>query len=156
MTVFDLMSTNNMICDIEITVRLAEGPILDQLNMGLYEGIRPPYPTRVPRKPEYAKNVNQHDSALFKDAEYIRKSINARDDGQEYWQSKPNRLPKGWADLEVEDWEVWQAPTAGTKRPRNGLWHGQYLRVTSVQGGTIRECEQKQEDIDQIEFNLEG
>ena len=43
---------------------------------------------------------------FFRDALYIDKAINARDEGKDYFEIKLNRFPKGWLDLEVYDWST--------------------------------------------------
>ena len=48
MTVRDLIERNGMITDLEITVRKDGGLLLDQLNIGCSEGVKPPYPTSTP------------------------------------------------------------------------------------------------------------
>lgn len=76
MKVKDLIELNAMITDLEITVRKGGNLLLDQLNIGPSEGVIPPYPTRVPKKEEYANSLNQH-TDKYKDAAYIPKSINS-------------------------------------------------------------------------------
>ena len=88
MKVKDLIELNAMITDLEITVRLNGNTLLDQLNIGCSEGVIPPYPTRVPTKEEYAGSLAQH-TDKYKDAAYIPKSINAWDDGKDYYEISP-------------------------------------------------------------------
>ena len=140
MTVNELISLNQMITDIEITVRQNGNLLLDQLNIGPHEGIKPRYPTRVPTDPKYAGNASTH-SDLFKDAAYVLKSINSWDDGKDYWQIKPNRLPKGWGDLEVVGWDSAPASTVGVPRRtiegkfKNVNFNGEYIRITVLPNG---------------------
>lgn len=106
MTVKELIELNQMILDIVIEVRKDGGLLLDQISIGMDVGIIPKYPTRVPIKPEYAGSNNKYIDAYFKDAAYIRKSVNAREDGKEYWETKWNRVPAKYLDLEVYSWCV--------------------------------------------------
>ena len=141
MTVNELISLNQMITDIEITVRQNGNLLLDQLNIGPHEGIKPRYPTRVPTDPKYAGNITLHDPHQFKDAAYVLKSINSWDDGKDYWQVKPNRLPKGWGDLEVFSWDSSPASVVGVPRRqiegkfRNVNFNGEYIRITVLPNG---------------------
>lgn len=83
MTVKELIELNQMITDINITVRQNGNVLLDQLNIGPSEGEKPRFPTRVPRDPKYAGGMNQHNESMYKDAAYITKSVNSWDDGIE-------------------------------------------------------------------------
>ena len=134
MTVRELIELNQMITDVEITVRKDGCRLLDQLNIGVSEGIKPPYPTRVPIDERY---INQdYNSHLMRDAYYIDKSINAWDDGKDYWQIKVNRIPSKWLDLEVYSWEVWPAcHISGTRRYMNNSFHGQRISVVALPSG---------------------
>ena len=58
MTVRELIELNMMITDIEITVR-KNGGLLDQLNIGPAEGIKPPYPTMVPKEERWVGNLSR-------------------------------------------------------------------------------------------------
>jgi len=109
MTVKDLIELNAMITDLEITVRIGGNLLLDQLNIGCSEGVKPPYPTRVPKDPKYAGNFNQSNDDMYKDTTYIPKSINAWDDGKDYYGIKLSRIPAKWLDLEVFSWSVGKA-----------------------------------------------
>lgn len=96
MTVKELIELNPHIVDIRIELRGDEksaGKLVDQLNIGPAYGIEPPYPTII----------NQHKSNEKK-ATYIHKSINARDDGKDYFEIKPERLPAKWLELTVTAW----------------------------------------------------
>lgn len=137
MKVKDLISLNAMITDLEITVRQDGGQLLDQLNIGCSEGVIPLYPTRVPKEPKYAGNPNRSVDDFYKDAAYIPKSINAWDDGKDYYEIKVNRIPAKWLDLEVYSWEVWTASKVGTTNPRRGRanFHGQLMKITALPSG---------------------
>ena len=141
MTVNELISLNNMIVDIRIDVR-DNGILIDALRMGPHEGQKPPYPTRVPIKPEYAKNFGVTNNKLYRDATYITKTINAWDDGHDYWEVKPNRLPKGWGDLEVYSWICLDAFVTRVPRRvgpdgrgRNVNFHGERIQIDALPAG---------------------
>lgn len=159
MTVRELIELNQMITDIEITVRINGSRLLDQLNIGPAEGVKPPFPTRVPISEKYVKNFAVLDSNHYRDATYIDKSINAWDDGKDYWQVKPKRIPAKWLDLEVYAWEVWPASSAVYGKNRRNDWgnsnkninfHGQKLIITALPSGESLEIvepkQQAQED----------
>lgn len=109
MTVKELIELNQMILDVVIEVRKDGGLLIDKISIGNDVGRKPEYPTRVPIKPEYAGNNNRYYDGQYKDAAYIQKSINAREDGKEYWETKWNRIPAKYLELEVFGWEVWSA-----------------------------------------------
>ena len=141
MTVKELIELNQMITDIEITVRKDGTTLLDQLNIGLSKGIKPPYPTMVPKDERYIGNLSM---ASKREAYYIDKSINAWDDGKDYWQVKPDRLPKEWLGLEVYAWEVWAASTVVYGKSRrndygnshkNINFHGQRINIIALPSG---------------------
>lgn len=158
MTVKELIELNQMITDVEITVRVNGSALLDQLNIGPAEGIKPPYPTMVPKEERYIGNIS---IATKREAHYINKSINAWDDGKDYWQVKPDRIPKKWLDLEVYSWSVWPASSVTYHSPRrktgnstNVNFHGQRLNVVVLPSGaslTIREEKPKQMTEQQLE-----
>lgn len=78
MKVRELIELNQMITDIEITMRDAAAcHMLDQLNIGPAQGIKPPYPTRVPKRADWWKQQQRSDDKFYKDAAYIDKSINS-------------------------------------------------------------------------------
>ena len=110
MTVKELMELNAMITDLEITVRNKDGLLIDQLHIGMGVGIKPPYPTRVPKNPKVCINVDKMNDKFYRDAAYIRKSINSWDDGTDYWRVKVSAVPAKWLDLDVTSLEVWEAP----------------------------------------------
>ena len=161
MTVKELIELNQMITDAEITVR-KEGYLLDQLNIGPARGIKPPYPTRVPRDEKYLKNFGMGDHKMYRDAAYIPKSINSWDDGKDYWQVKPERIPKKWLDLEVYGWNVRDAHTVGTTSPRRGgchkniNFHGEEIHITALPNGQSLEvhAEDSQENDKQIDGQM--
>lgn len=138
MTVKELISLNQMITDVEITVRKDGTKLLDQLNIGPAEGIKPPYPTMVPKEERYIGNMSLETK---REAHYIDKSINAWDDGKDYWQVKPDRIPKKWLDLEVYSWNVRDAHTVGTTSPRRGgchknvNFHGEEIHISALPSG---------------------
>ena len=132
MTVKELIELNQMILDIVIEVRKDGALLLDKISIGNDVGKKPPYPTRVPCKPEYANSLNKYVDGYFKDATYIRKSINTREDGKEYWQTKWNRVPAKYLDLEVYSWSVWPA--------YRGIEHNKYregerITITALPNG---------------------
>ena len=115
MKVKELIELNQMITDVEITVRKNGNALLDQLNFGPSEGVKPPYPMMVPISEQYIGTMNR---CHQREAYYIDKSINAWDDGKDYWQVKPERLPAKWLDLEVYAWNVWPASQSCTTSQR--------------------------------------
>jgi hypothetical protein len=145
MTVKDLIELNAMITDLVITVRIGEDLLLDQLNIGCSEGIKPPYPTRVPKDPRYAGNCNQSNDEMYKDAAYIPKSINAWDDGKDYYEIKLSRIPAKWLDLEVISWTVGRASSIGVnpRRHNNNTFHGERLQITALPSGESLEVKEK-------------
>lgn len=147
MKVKDLIELNAMITDLEITVRKDGGLLLDQLNIGPSEGVKPPYPTRVPKEERFAGSLNQHDDGFYKDAAYIPKSINAWDDGKDYYEIKVNRIPAKWLELEVFSWEVWKASTVATTSPKRGRtanFHGQLMKIVALPNGEKLEVKQEE------------
>lgn len=164
MTVRELIGLNQMITDIEITVRKGGSALLDQLNIGPAEGVKPPYPTMVPKEERYIGNQSL---STKREAYYIDKSINTWDDGKDYWQVKPNRIPSRWLDLEVYSWSVWPASTVvcGVNRRTNyGLnfknvnFHGQRLSITALPSGetlTVKEPKVKKPAADDNQMTFE-
>lgn len=147
MKVKDLIELNSMITDLEITVRKDGGLLLDQLNIGPSEGVKPPYPTRVPKEERFAGSLNQHNDGFYKDAAYIPKSINAWDDGKDYYEIKVNRIPAKWLDLEVYSWEVWKASTVATTSPKRGRtanFQGQLMKIVALPNGEKLEVKQEE------------
>lgn len=141
MTVKELIELNQMITDIEITVRKNGSALVDQLNIGPSRGIKPPYPQMVPKEERYIGNMSLETK---REAYYIDKNINAWDDGKDYWQVKPNRIPSKWLDLEVYAWEVWPASTVvyGKNRRndyghshKNINFHGQRINIIALPSG---------------------
>ena len=137
MTVKELISLNQMITDVKITVR-KNGKLLDQLNIGPAEGIKPLFPTMVPKEEKYIGNMSIETK---REAHYINKSINAWDDGKDYWQVKPDRIPKKWLNLEVYSWDARNAHTVGTTSPRRGglhkniNFHGEEIHISALPSG---------------------
>lgn len=149
MTVKELIELNQMITDIEITVRKGGHTLLDQLNIGISQGIKPQYPTMVPKDERYIGNLSM---ASKREAHYIDKSINAWDDGKDYWQVKSKRIPKKWLDLEVYAWEVWPASTVlYAKNRRNDYgntykninFHGQRINIIALPSGESLSVKEK-------------
>lgn len=153
MTVYELISLNQMITDVQITVR-KDGKLLNQLNIGCAEGVKPPYPTMVPTEERYIDNIG---TSHRKEAAYIPKSINAWDDGKDYWQIKTNRIPQAWLDLEVYSWNVWQASRVGTTSARRGgnvNFHGERINIDALPSGQKLEIKEKPKEDDQIDGQL--
>lgn len=155
MKVRELIELNQMITDAEITVRKNGTALLDQLNIGCNRGKKPPFPTKVPLEEKHIGNAT-----MTKEAKYIDKSINAWDDGRDYWQVKTNRIPEAWLDLEVYSWEVWPASSWGNPRRRTGNiksvnFHGQRINITALPSGESLEVRQPKQQIQQDE-QLEG
>ena len=152
MTVRELISLNQMIVDIEITVRKGGNALLDQLNFGPSVGVKPPHPMMVPIDERYIDNIG---NSYRREAYYIPKSINAWDDGKGYWQVKPERLPSKWLDLEVYAWEVWQASQSCTTSPRRGRnvnFHGERINIIALPSGQTLEVK-KETEKEEVEDN---
>ena len=142
MTVKELIELNQMITDIEITVRINGTALLDALKIGPAIGEKPRYPLMVPKERKYVGNMSLE---CRKEAKYIAKSINSWDDGKDYWQVKTDRIPKGWRDLEVYGWEVWPAScvcytsprrqTGIDTKSRNVNFHGQRINIIALPSG---------------------
>ena len=129
MTVRELIELNQMIVDAEIEIRDPHA-LIDVLLIGCAEGKIPPYPRKVPEsgKPGRMENTKM--------AHYVDKSINAWDDGRDYWQVKTDRIPKAWLDLNVSSWEVWPASHLGNPhRDRNVNFHGQRINIVALPSG---------------------
>lgn len=152
MTVKELIELNQMIVDIEITVRKDGNALLDQLNFGPSEGVKPPHPMMVPIDERYIDNIG---NSYRREAYYIPKSINAWDDGKDYWQVKPERLPAKWLDLEVYSWEVWPASQSCTTSPRRGHnvnFHGERINIIALPSGQTLEVK-KETEKEEVEDN---
>ena len=111
MKVQELVELNQMITDIVIEVRRDGCGLLDALHIGCAEGKEPRFPQQVPIDEKHMGSLTER-----KKAKYIDKSVNAWDDGYDYWQVKPNRIPSKWRELEVFSWEVWPASVQGNPR----------------------------------------
>lgn len=159
MTVRELIELNQMITDIEIIVRVNGNALLDALFIGPAVGEKPPHPWRVPKERKYVGNMNRE---CQKEARYISKSVNAWDDGKDYWQVKSDRIPSGWRDLEVYGWEVWPAScvcytsprrqTGIDTKSRNVNFHGQRINIIALPSGdTLPEPEEKKPKKDKQE-----
>jgi hypothetical protein len=156
MTVKELIELNQMIVDIEITVRKNGNALLDQLNFGPSEGVKPPYPMMVPIDERYIDNIG---NSYRREAYYIPKSINAWDNGKDYWQVKPERLPKKWLDLEVYAWNVWPASQVCTTSPRrrhNVNFHGERINIIALPSGQTLEVkkETEKEEAEDMQMSL--
>ncbi len=138
MTVRELIELNSMISDAEIVIRKNGHELVDCLNIGPVQGIKPPYPMRVPKKPEYIGSPNSMNDNFYKDAAYINKSINAWDDGKDFWEIKVDRIPKRYLDLTVFSWEVWPGMYGwgGRRRYKDGginqNFHGQRINIVAL------------------------
>ena len=131
MKVQELVELNQMITDIKIEVRKDGCMLLDALHIGCAEGKEPRFPQQVPIDEKHMGSLTER-----KKAKYIDKSVNAWDDGHDYWQVKPNRIPSKWRELEVDSWEVWPASRCGNpRRDRNGNFHGQRLIIVALPSG---------------------
>jgi hypothetical protein len=151
MTVRELISLNQMITDVEITVRKDGNALLDQLNFGPSEGVKPPHPMMVPIDERY---INNFDMAHHREAYYIPESINAWDDGKDYWQVKPERLPAKWLDLEVYGWNVWPASQVCTTSPRRGHnvnFHGERINIIALPSGSSLAVKKEVKEEEQTE-----
>lgn len=151
MTVKELIELNQMIVDVEITVRKDGNALLDQLNFGPSEGVKPPHPMMVPIDERYIGTMNQ---CHHREAYYIPKSINAWDDGKDYWQVKPERLPAKWLDLEVYGWNVWPASQVCTTSPRRGHnvnFHGERINIIALPSGSSLVVKQEAKEQEQTE-----
>ena len=160
MKVRELIELNQMITDMEITVRQNGTALLDQLNIGPAEGIKPPYPTMVPKEERYIGNMSV---STKREAHYIDKSINAWDDGKDYWQIKTKRIPEKWLDLEVINWGVRPASCVvhGVSRRndyghshKNVNFHGQRISIDALPSG--QKLDVPEPKIEQANEQLEG
>ena len=130
MTVKELIELNQMITDVEIEIR-DNGKLIDVLLYGCAVGVKLPFPRKVPESAQYVCN-----STRRKEAAYYPKSINSYDDGRDYWQVKPDRLPKAWRELTVTSWEVWPASCVGTTSPRR-MNYGEGFKDVNFHGQRI-------------------
>lgn len=144
MTVRELIELNQMIGDIEITIR-KDGKLLDQLNIGQHEGIKPRFPTMVPIEERYIGTMSKSNQ---REAHYIPKSINAKDDGKEYYQIIVSRIPKAWLELTVQGWDSHRA-----YRGINSRHELESLRITALPSGQKMEV---QEEPKRKEEDMEG
>lgn len=155
MTVRELIELNQMILDIVIEVRKDGGLLLDQISIGMDVGIKPPYPQRVPIKPEYAPSLNRYVDGFYKDATYIRKSVNTREDGKEYWQTKWKCVPAKYLDLEVYSWSVWSAYRG---IDNNKYREGERINITALPSGEKffrPEPPEKQPEVDNNQMTID-
>lgn len=89
----ELIELNQNITDLELYIREGGSSLVDYYAIGLDSGIKPPFPMKI-----------HPGTKGEKEGTYIHKSINAWDDGKEYWQTKVNRIPESLLDLEVYAW----------------------------------------------------
>lgn len=158
MTVRELMELNQMITDVDIEIRRDGTRFLDALFIGCASGEKPPFPVKVPESEQYINNLTRR-----KEAHYVKKSINAWDDGRDYWQSKPDRIPKTWQSLKVFSWEVWPASIFGNPRRRSGKaqsvnFHGQRLRIIALppEGATVEDLAERMKDKAPEQEQIDG
>lgn len=162
MTVEELISANNNITDICIEVRVDGCALLDVLHIGLDYGVEPPYPQMVPKD---RLHIGSQSLDSKRKSTYIRKSINAWDDGRDYWQVKPSRIPKAWLELEVYSWQNWHVykgrhPRSSTNP--NGSYDG--IQIIALPAGEHmmrmpeeRVLKSEPTNLDQITlFDMEG
>ena len=152
MTVKDLIELNAMITDLEITVRQNGNLLLDQLNIGCSEGVKPPYPTRVPKDPKYAGNFNRSNDDMYKDAAYIPKPINSWDMGKDYYEIRVKSIPAKWLDLEVYSWECSPASRVTYASPRRGNtnFYGQYMKIIALPSGESLKVKEKTSEKSEV------
>ena len=148
MTVEELISLNQMITDVVITVRKDGSALMDQLSIGCERGVEPRFPTMVPKEERYIGTPNIENR---KKAKYIPKSINAWDDGQSYWQVKVNRIPEKWRSLEVYAWDVCSASCMGDnpRRYKNVNFHGERINITALPSGEKLEIREPKQQVQQ-------
>ena len=126
-----------------------------------FQIIKPPYPTMVPKEERWVGNLSMETK---REAHYIDKNINAWDDGKDYWQIKPDRIPKKWLELEVTSWGVWPASIVvyGSSRRndyghshKNINFHGQRIWIEAKASGERLEVpEPKEKTDDQLEGQM--
>lgn len=151
MTVRELIELNQMIVDMEIEVRQGGSRLVDALLIGCERGKKPHHPMTVPLDERYVNNPT-----MRKEANYIDKSINAWDDGKDYYQIKLQKIPQKWLNLEVYSWEVWPAsilgnPRRSTGNARNVNFHGQRINIIVLPSGeklSVRPINNAQEKSD--------
>ena len=142
MTVRELIELNQMIVDMEIEVRQGGSRLVDALLIGCERGKKPYHPVKVPLDERYINNPT-----MRREANYIDKSINAWDDGKDYYQIKLQKIPEKWLNLEVYSWEVWPAsiwgnPRRSTGNARNVNFHGQRINIVVLPNGEKLSVEQ--------------
>ena len=147
MKVRELLELNAHITDVEITVRKNGNMLLDFLAIGPDAGLEPPYPMMIPNN-EGAFNGPRHK------AKYIRKSINAWDDGKDYYEIKVDGIPRKWLDLEVFSWRTMHVYSPHHWRdPHPGMFSFEGIQITALPSGESLEIktktEKKNEDLDE-------
>lgn len=146
MKVRELLELNPHIVDIEITVRRNGNMLVDFLAIGPDAGVEPPYPMMIPDK-EGAFNGPKHK------AKYIRKSINAWDDGKDHYGLMLNRIPAKWLELEVYSWDSLHVYSPHHWRePHPGMFDFRGIAITALPSGESLEVKtnaEKNEDLDE-------
>lgn len=146
MKVRELLELNAHITDVEITVRKNGNMLVDFLAIGPDAGVEPPHPMMIPDK-EGAFSGTKHK------AKYIRKSINAWDDGKDYYEIKVDRIPRKWLDLEVFSWRTMHVYSPHHWRdPHPGMFSFEGIQITALHSGESLEIKtkaEKNEDLDE-------
>lgn len=89
----DLVTTCHRICEIDADIRdysNGHGRLIDSFNVGIraYED----------------KILDEHHEPRWKT---IKKPINYKDLGKDYWGTITKNIPKQLLDMEVHDWDLW-------------------------------------------------
>jgi len=135
MKVRELISLNAVITDVRIEVRKNGSEIVDCLCFGPDFGVVPPYPF-----------IMHQNTAKQKQATYIRKNLNAWDDGRDYWEIKPDRIPAKWLELEVYAWHYQSVYHSHHQRDdRNNTMQG--ILITALPSGESLDIKQKVDDV---------
>lgn len=147
MTVRELIELNPNLTDIEITVRENGNMLVDFMAIGPDAGVEPPHPMMIPDV-RGAFNGPKHK------ANYIRKSINAWDDGRDYYELKVDRIPKKWLELEVFSWDHKHVYGPHHFRaPHAGMFDFSGIQITALPSGetleTKTKAERQNEDLDE-------
>lgn len=147
MTVRELIELNPELTDIEITVRRNGNMLVDYLGIGPDAGVEPPHPMMIPDR-EGCFNGPKHK------AKYIRKSINAWDDGKDYYELKVERVPAKWLELEVFSWDHLHVyKPHHFRQPHAGMFDFSGIKITALPSGETLEVktksEKRSEDVDE-------
>lgn len=147
MTVRELIENNPRIVDIEITVRENGNMLVDFMAIGPDAGVEPPFPQMIP-------NVKGAFNGPKHKATYKRKSINAWDDGKDYYEIKVDRIPAKWLKLEVFSWHTMHvySPHHWRSVP-GGFFSFEGIAITALPSGekleTKTKAEKHNEDLDE-------